>query len=165
MFRSAIWCTTIRSAAALLLLAGLGLKDSCAANGTDIDVAQLPVEALPATRLTVTGGDGEMTLVRTPPGFLPCEYPDSTVSVGIVHPRPNPYSGRQAMFYVSASVDLSIDMFRDDGSSIASFDFTRVPPGHYSVEVHGFKSLGVVTFGLRVGDKGFNFRERYKVVD
>jgi hypothetical protein len=150
-------------ARALLLLAAAWSAVSCDAKAEIIQVESQEAMCATTALLTVAGGGGEMTLVSVPAGFLPCEYPDSTVFVGVVHPRPNPYSGPQAKFCVSATSDLSIDMYHDDGSLIASFDFVRVPPGYYSVALSGFKSLGVFTLGLRAGDNGFDFREWHMV--
>jgi hypothetical protein len=113
--------------------------------------------------LTARCGSGEMTLVHATPGLSLCEYPDTSISVGVMSPKPSPYSAViPALFCVASATDLSIDVYRADGSQVASFDFVEVPPGQYSVELHGYRSLGVISFGIRVG--AFKIEARGRMV-
>ena len=122
--------------------------------------AQAALRAM-TPRLTATGGGGELAVVRTTPGRCRCEYADSTVAVGVTHPKPNPYSELPPLFCVRATTDISVDMYAADGTLVTTFDFVLVPPGEYSLEPRGFRSLGAIAFDLRVGDRKLDINARF----
>ena len=145
----------------LAALASIAALHASAVPNLELPLSEASVDA--ASPLTARCGSGEMTLVHATPGLSLCEYPDTSISVGVTSPKPSPYSAViPALFCVASATDLSVDVYRADGSQVASFDFVQVPPGQYSVELRGYRSLGVISFGIRVG--AFKLETRGRMV-
>ena len=90
-------------------------------------------------------------------------YPDAGAPIGFFGPHPSPSSYETAFLNVREIADFAVDVLRDDGSRVATFEFAAVPKGPYALRVLGLESANAHTClaQVRVGDRKIGNPQRF----